>query len=547
MEHEQIDKKYFQRRMGAMEIERSSFIPHYKETSAFVQPRKGNFSKQDRNNGKKKYTEIINSAASDAHKIARSGLLAGMMSPSRPWFKVQTADTDLMEFQPVKVWLEIVERTINAVFNESNLYNMAPGMIGELLTFGTGYMSHVDDFEDVARFYTHTAGSYMIAQDERFVPNTAAREVEWTVHQLVRDFGIENVSPSVRAAYDRSDYDTLYPMVHFVEPNPHMDKRSKLSVAKKFRSVYFEPGKDNNQFLSFKGFDEFPGYIARWDVTGEDIYGTDCPAMTALGDIKMLQVEEKRKAQAIDKIVNPPLHGPGSLRNVPVSGLPGATTIYDANGSAELKPVYQINPNLGELRLDIEAVEGRINSAFMVDMFLAISRIEGIQPRNELDIASRNEERLLMLGPVLEQIQGEWADKMINRTFNQCLKAGILPPAPEELSGAPLRIKYISTLAMAQRAVSTQSIERYAAFGQSLVAGGWDGALDKFDADQAMDEYGRDIGVSPSIIVPDDVVQANRQARAQEAEKRQALETLQSLSGSANQAAGALDTVTGGQ
>jgi hypothetical protein len=39
--------------------------------------------------------------------------------------------------------------------------------------------------------------------------------------------------------------------------------------------------------------------------------------------------------------------------------------------------------------------------------------------------------------------------------------------------------------------------------------------LDKFDADEAVDQYADMVGAPPSIIVPDDKVQEARQARAQ--------------------------------
>ena len=220
--------------------------------------------------------------------------------------------------------------------------------------------------------------------------------------------------------------------------------------------------------------------------------------MTALGDIKGLQIEEKRKAQGIDKMVNPPLHGPSSIRNSPVNSLPGGLTVYDtAVGENRLETLYTVNPQLQELRLDIDAVERRIDQAFFVDLFLAISQMEGIQPRNELDLLQRNEERLLMLGPILERLQNEFLDPLIDRTFNQAVRANILPDIPASLDGAPLRVKYISTLAMAQRAVATQSIDRLVAVASGMAAGGWPDALKKVNAVEAIDEYAKAIGTPP--------------------------------------------------
>lgn len=537
---DQTLKQYLERRKGAMITERSSFISHYKELAQFIQPRRGRFLVDDVNKGDRRYSSIINSKATQAHRIARSGLLAGVMSPARPWFQLAVPDPDLMEFAPVKAWLYRVELLLREIFNSSNFYNQVPVMLGELLLFGTGCMTHVDDFDNVARFYTHTGGSYALAQDEKLQINTLVREFKWTCEQMVRAFGLANVSQGIKTAYDNGNYDTWWPLVHFIEPNPNPGN-SPLGKDKAFRSIYYEPGNmGQNVFLRESGFDEFPAYCPRWDVTGEDIYGTDCPAMTALGDIKGLQIEEKRKAQAIDKMANPPLKGPATLKNSPISSLPGGITLYDNDGSKEgLSPLYMVTPQLGELRGDIAAVEQRIDTAFYVDMFLAISNMAGVQPKNEMELSQRNQERLLQLGPVLERIHTEFADRLIDRTFNQCVRAGILPPPPPELAGSDLKVNYISSLAMAQRAVATGGIEHLANFVGGLAVAGYTNIYDKFDADQAVDEMANAIGVPPRLVVPDDAVAQVRQQRAQEQQAQQAAALAQQAAGAAKDASAA--------
>lgn len=541
---DQSPRDYVNRRVSAMRTERTSFISHWKELAEFVQPRRGRFLLYDQNKGGKRHQSIINSAATQALGIARSGLLAGSMSPSRPYFALQTPDPDMMEFEPVKIWLRHVELVLRAIFNASNLYSMVPTLIGELLLFGTGCMTHVDDYEDVARFYTHTIGSYMLAQNDRYVVDTLAREMMMTAYQVIEKFGIENVSTGVRNCYDRGDYDSWFPVFQFIEPNERYQKGKALAKFKKFRSVYYEPeNKYKDTWLSQSGFDEFPAYCPRWDVTGEDIYGTDCPGMTALGDIKGLQLEERRKAQAIDKLVNPPLQGPAELRNQPINVLPGGANLFNQSSSngKGLVPVYQVDPKVRELAEDIEGVKRRIDKAFYVDMFLAITNMEGIQPRNEFDLLQRNQERLLQVGPVLQRLHGELLDKMIDRTFNQAVRANILPPPPDELSGVPLKIDYISTLAMAQRATATEGIERLSNYVGVLVQSGFTEVMDKFDADQAVDEYSHAVGVPPRVVRSDDVVALERQARA---EKQRAAEGMQMAQAAANTAKMASDAKT---
>ena len=516
------DRKYFDQRFGQLRLELQSFITHYKDLSEFVKPRRGRFFTSDRNKGDKRHSNIINSHATQALRTATAGMFAGTMSPTRPWFSLVTPDPELMEFQPVRVWLSQQERLLRAIFNSSNLYTMAPVLLGELLLFGTGCMTHVDDFSDVARFYTHTAGSYFIAQNERFEINTLVREFMRTTEQMIKQFGLNNVSRHVREQWDKGNYDTWHDVIHFIEPNPFEDDSLLDARFRPFRSVYYEPStkntKEENEFLGVSGFHEFPAYCPRWDVTGEDVYGTDCPGMTSLGDVKGLQIEEKRKAQGIDKMVNPPLRGPASLRNVPISSLPGGATLYDSpNGQNLLSPIYQVNPQLGELRDDISGVERRISQAYFTDLFNAITNMEGIQPRNEQEILQRNEERLLQLGPVLERVHGDFLANLIDRTFNQAVRADLVGPAPEEIQGQELDIRFISSLAMAQRAVSIGGIERLAAFVSGLAGGGFPDAVDKFDADQAVDEFANAIGVPPKIVVPDaDVEEARFRKQQQE-------------------------------
>jgi hypothetical protein len=517
--------QHYNRMIAGMDLERQSFIPHYKELAEFVSPRRGRFSIEDRNKGDKRHRAIINSAATQAVRVAVAGILNGTMSQSRPWFGLEPFDRGLLEQEDVREWLYSVELMLREILNASNFYTMAPVFLKELILFGTAVMTHVDDFENVARYYTHTAGSYWIAQNERLEIDTIAREFEWPVVQVVKAFGLEKVSTNVKKAYETGNLHGWVKIRHIIEPNPMFNPGSPLSLKKRFLSTYYEPGnegEENNKFLSRGGFDDFPAYVARWDVTEGDIYGVDCPVMTALGDVKQLQIEEKRKAQAIDKMVSPPLMGPPSVKNTAVSSLHGGLTVYEGDDQKQaLKPIYQVEPRIQELRLDMDAVERRIRNALFTDLFLAISNMEGIQPRNQLDLSQRNEERLIQLGPVLERIHGEFLSKNIDRIFNQAVKADILPPAPEALQGSPLKVRFISTLALAQRSAITQDIDRYTQFLGGLAQIGKEAALDKFDEDEAAEEYARSLGIPPKLIKSDEQVAAVREARAQQMAQEQ--------------------------
>jgi hypothetical protein len=258
-------KDYYEQRRGQLTLERQSFIPHWRELAEYVRPRRGRFLITDRNKGDKRYQSIINSKGTQAYQVAKSGMLAGSMSPARPWFALETTDPDMMDNNEVKIWLRDVEGIMRRIFSESNFYGSASEFLGELLLFGTAAMTHVDDFDDVARFYTHTAGSYMIGSNSRYQIDTLYRELELTVKQIVQQFGTANLSRFVQDAYDRGNYNTWAPIVHAIEPNELYTPNGRFNTQKAWKSVYYEPtgqDVDRDKLLSISGFDEFPAHVA---------------------------------------------------------------------------------------------------------------------------------------------------------------------------------------------------------------------------------------------------------------------------------------------
>jgi len=529
-------KQYFLRCLSSLELERSSFITHWKELSEYIDPRRGRFFVQDRNKGDRRHNKIINSRGTQAKRTAESGLFAGVMSPSQNWFKFEPMNKALLANANVKAWLYEVEQLLRAIFLDSNLYNQAPIMLGEMVQFGTGAMSQIADYDSVVRFETHTAGSYMVAVNQKNDVDTFALDKEWTCSQLVAEFGEENCSKTVQDNYKRGNYNSWHRVVQIIEPNPNYDKNSPLATKKKFRSVWFEPSgseADSKKFLRTSGFDRFPIRVPRWAITGGDIYGTNCPGMIALGDIKGLQIMEKRMAQGIEKLVNPPLKGPPSLLNRPVSSLPGGLTIYDADSSKEgLSTLYTVEPRINEMRQAILEAEKRVNEAFYVDLFLAISNMDGIQPRNQLELAQRNAERLLMLGPPLERVQQDCLGAIVEDTFAQAAEAGILPEAPPELQGQSLNIRFVSSLAQAQRAQEVGTIERVTQFAGAL-AGMNPQVLDKFSTEQALEQYAQLLGAVPSLIISDEVVAKMREERKAQQQAAMNAEMLAKSAGAA--------------
>lgn len=530
-------REQFNRRLGSLKTERASFIEHWRELSDYILPRQSRFVVTDRNRGDRKNSKIVDNTATLAVRTLASGMMSGITSPARPWFQLRTPDPGLNESKQVKLWLDLVRTRMQEVFLRSNLYTTLPLTYADLGVFGSNAFAVLEDDEDVIRCYPYPIGSYMLGTSYRGNVDTCYREFQLTVIQMVKQFGIENVSESVKNLYERGNKDAWIDVIHVVEPNDEFDERRPASKYKRFRSVYYEPGDNRDRLLREAGFDDFPLMAPRWALTGEDIYGHS-PAMDALGDIKALQLEQRRKAQAIDKLVNPPMTAPSSLRNQRASLLPGDVTYVDvAQGQQGFTPTYQINPRIQELMMDIQENQGRIRRAFFEDLFLMIAN-DSRSNITAREIQERHEEKLLMLGPVLERLNDELLDPLIDRTFNIMMKVGMVPPPPRELEGMDLSVEYISVMAQAMKMVGISSIERTMAFAGQMAQANPQ-VLDKLDFDQALDEYSAMVGAPPSIIKDDKEVAA---ARAQRAQQQNAMMASQMAQQSAQTAKTLSDT-----
>lgn len=513
-------KEQLQKQQAQLTNDRSSFDPHWRELSDFINPRGSRFLVTDVNRDDRRNTKIVDPTATLAARTLSSGMMSGITSPARPWFKLATPDPDMMDYGPVKLWLEVVQRRMNEVFNKSNIYQSLPLLYASLGNYSTGAMAVLEDDSDVIRTMMFPIGSYYMANSARGSVDTCFRKFSMTVRQLVMEFGLNNVSDSVKGMWDFGNYESWIEVIHAVYPNIDRDTAKLNSKNKPVKSVYYEVGGDRDKVLRESGFDEFPIMAPRWEVNGEDVYGSSCPGMIALGQVKALQLEQKRKSQLIDKATNPPMVGPSSLKSQRVSLLPGDVTYLDVmTGQEGLKPAYLVNPNTADLLADIQDTRQIINSAYFVDLFMMLQNINTRSMPVEAVIEMK-EEKLLMLGPVLERLNDECLNPLIDRTFSIMARKNLLPPPPDVLQGMPLRIEYISVMAQAQKSIGLSSLSSTVGFIGQLAQAKPE-ALDKLNVDQAIDAFAEMSGVSPTVIVPQEQVEQVREQRAQQQQQQQ--------------------------
>ena len=196
-------------------------------------------------------------------------------------------------------------------------------------------------------------------------------------------------------------------------------------------------------------------------------------------------------------------------------------------GTQGFTPAYLVQPRIQEMMMDIQEVQNRIQRGFYADLFAMMINSDRRQ-MTATEVVERHEEKLVLLGPVLQRLNVELLDPLLDDVFDFALEAGILPEPPQALAGAELEVDYVSLLAQAQQAVAASSMERAMGFAGNMVAV-FPEITDNINSDEALRQYSDILGVSPDIMRDADEVAQMREAREQEQQQMQAMEQAGSL------------------
>lgn len=522
------------RRWTELKNVREPFMDQWLEISRHITPASGRFlNTKQTNEGRERWNRIYDNTATRAANILTAGLMSGMTDPSSQWFALTTGDPNLDASQAVKVWLDQTQRIMEMAFARTNTYQALHHGWREVGTMGI--LANVVIEDPIVGFYCNplVVGEYAVGVDYKGEPDTLYRKFSMTAAQLVKRYGYNKQSRTVKECYDTGRVDKTFRCIHAIEPRFDRDARKQDNLNMPWRSVVILIDSDDNEgVLEESGYNEFPAIVGRWGASASDIYSEESPGMIALGDTRQLQHQQLQKGNAIDYQVDPPKILPTSAKDSPLDFLPGGMSFIDMPGTNnQVQNAFNVNLNLAYLTQDIREVQARINQAFNVDMFLMISgAAKGNMTATE--VAERHEEKLMMLGPVLSRLNHEVLRPLIERTFSILQRVGQIPPPPPELAGQPLTIEYTSMLARSQRAIRANSMNAFlGVVGQ--VAQMKPEVLHKINGFNVVNEMGDYYSVAPSVIVPDDEAAQSLQAQNQQAQQQmqaeQGMQAMQTL------------------
>jgi len=521
---------------------------NWSDLAEFILPRRsiwltqstgGNPNPNSMTRGRPLNTAIADPTATLAVRVCASGLMSGLASPSRPWFKILPGLKRLDLDEAARLWLDETEDRMYTVIASSNFYNSFAQECEDLVVFGTAPSIIYEDEGDIIRMYNPAVGEYYLASDATMRVNGLYRLFVMTIAQIVDFFGEKNLPPNVQKMWQQGGNQLEVEMMvaHSIEPNFVVgpSKVGKIPGGFTWREVYWLYGKGAGQPLSKRGFVGQPFTAARWATQSNDAYGRS-PGMDVLPDVMQLQVMTKRMAEAIEKQVRPPLIGSMELKNKPTSTLPGHLTfVSDLGPDKGIRPIYQVNPDISAMAMNIQAIERRIQIGLFNDLFLMLEQKVN-EEMTAYEVAQKIQEKLQVLGPVIESLISESLKPKLKRIFSIMQRNGLIDEPPPSLQDVPLDVEFVSMLALAQKGAATGGIERIMQLVGSMHAV-FPQAKDNLNPDALVREFNDLLGNPQKILWGPEEVAAQRAAVAQEAAQAKQMAAITEMSKAAGAAA----------
>ena len=487
-------------RLMAMKQEFLLWKPAFMDIKKYIAPLHGIFETMPTARAQMiDHKTLLDSYAVDAANVMASGLTSGMTSPSMPWVKLEL-DIPRELTTDESAWLEESENRIYFVLKRSNLYDCLHGCHKELGTFGTGCFIVLEDYEDICRGKLFTMGQYYLGIDSKGRVNSFAREFWIQVGNMVEEFGYENCSASVRMNWDYNKKDVWVKINHLIELNDTAIGELQDYKNMKYRSCYWDNADSSDRFLATRGYKRFNVIAPRWEVNSTDqIYGY-APGWYQLGNAKEMQKAKYDKVTARDLHNRPPMLQDANVEGT-ASFVPGGVTKTSANlvPNAGIRPAYQIQYDAQGHQITRQELMQDIDRGFYVDLFKMLingAQAEGPQ-KTAYEIAEKKQEAIMMMGPVLYNIEKGELDVLIEIIWDILVDNNLIPEPPASLSGAPIKVVYVSILAQAMRALGIQNINRVIGFVAQYAAISPEAAmqaLDNCDVDEQVREVNKMAG-----------------------------------------------------
>lgn len=469
------------REQGALAANRGNFESHWQEIAERVVPRESNLFFQagapNRSTGEKRTEKMLDSTAAVALERYAS-VLASLLTPeSQKWHMLRADDTTLNRNPRVLNWFDEAADILfrarrsprSGFYGQMNVGYMSIGAYGTGLLRIDHTRGSPTDPGGGLRYRQVALAEAFVRENYQGVIDTLYRKFSMSHRQVARmkDAGeIDRLPSKVEELAKGKQADQEFTYIHCVRPNADIDYGRRDFRGRPWVEHYVCV--NTQEVIGSNGYYTFPYAVGRAVVAPGEVYGRS-PAMTVLPGIKVLNEQKKTMLKMGHRLVDPVLlaYDDGILDTFsarPGSIAPGG---LDAQGR---KLIQRLDDNIGQLPQLGELMDQEraiINDAFLITLFQILTET----PRmTATEVLERTREKSMLLAPTMGRLQSEFLGPLIERELDLMIRAGKMPPMPQELVEAQgeYHIEYVSPLARIMRAEEAAGFSRW--MEQSLSA-----------------------------------------------------------------------------
>jgi Bacteriophage head to tail connecting protein len=534
-------------RYTRLEEDRNYWMSMWQSISELVMPRKSYILSPTITPSVDRETRLFDSTAVRANMVLAAGCMSYITPADSKWCSFE-APENIEDGEGVQEYFAEVTQVVLQTLARSNFHSAIHELYLDRGCFGTAVMFVEAGETTPIVFRNIDVGTFVLSENHEGVVDTCFRKFEMTARQMVEEFGIENVSDTIRKAHDESkNLDQKFEVLHGVYPRSETERDPKKldGVNKPFASCYLETR--SKHILRESGYDEQPFMATRYLKWQQGVYGWS-PSWVALPDIRQLNFLQKQMDALAELAAFPRILVPDGMEN-DVDLRAGGITYFNASDPSA-KPAEWATQGRYDVGLErVREKQTHINEAFSVPLFQMFTQQESMTPNRmtATEVNARNAERLANFSPTFARLTTELLIPLLQRVYGILARRGELPPPPEaliqqdakgELFVPEPQVVFNSRIALAVRTMELAGAERAITSAAAMAQATQDPSiLDNFNFDLVVRDGALANGMDAEQLRPIGEVQQLRAGRQQAAQMQAQQQQQLAMAEMANKAA----------
>jgi len=514
-----LDVRALRKRHERAKADRSTHDTVFQDIASLMYPDQADFLGRGAQ-GNRRNLRMFDGTAFQALRNFAAGMYGMMTNPATKWFVLEPEDDGLMRFDDVKRYMADMTRITYASYGPavSSFYSEMEPYFKQIGAFGNAVQFSVTHPTE-KRFLDRTlplSQCHWYENDLGEV-DTMFQARPMTVRQAAQEFG--NKLPDALQSKLQSSPDDMTDFARVVMPNREYEAGSFGFRGFRFASVTYHCA-EGGAPVQVRGFREFPYFVTRWSRRSGDQYGQG-PGHVALPDTRTLNQMRLDKLEAAAWNARPAIMAADetwfdSIEVAPAKIIYGA---LDDRGNPRLSTL-SAGGNLAIADEEYQQLRAVVQEYFFFSLMQVISRTG----MTATEVLERSEERLRLMGPNVGNVESQGLSASLARRVAMLDRAGAFPPPPDRLASAPLKVRYISPMAKAQRSAEGASAIRVV---QNLLdyarQSGDNRPLHKINSSAYADILGESFGAPADLIRGDEEADALADAEAEAQAQQQAV------------------------